>query len=44
MNNLERFKQAIRWESVDRVMTYDYLDNTNILRQHGGYDGEFELG
>jgi len=38
MNNLERFKHAINWEPVDRIMTYDYLDNSQILIQHGGYD------
>jgi hypothetical protein len=38
MNNLERFKKAINWEPVDRLMTYDYLDNTHILVEHGGYD------
>ncbi len=38
MNNLERFKKAIDWEPVDRIQTYDYLDNRQILLQHGGYD------
>jgi hypothetical protein len=38
MNNLERFKKAINWEPVDRIQTYDYLDNRNILLDHGGYD------
>lgn len=38
MNNLERFRKAINRESVDRLMTYDYLDNTSILREYGGYD------
>ena len=38
MNNLERFRKTINWEPVDRLMTYDYLDNTNILRKYGGYD------
>jgi uroporphyrinogen-III decarboxylase len=38
VNNIERFTQAINWQPVDRIMTYDYLDNTHILREHGGYD------
>jgi len=38
MNNRERFTQAIHWQPVDRILTYDYLDNTSILREHGGYD------
>ena len=31
MNNLERFKQAIDWLPTDRIMTYDLLDNEEIL-------------
>ncbi len=38
MNNLERFKKALNWEPIDRLMTYDYLDNREILVQHGGFD------
>lgn len=38
MNNLERFKKALNWEPIDRLMTYDYLDNREILFQHGGFD------
>jgi uroporphyrinogen-III decarboxylase len=38
MNNLERFKRAINWEPTDRILTYDLLDNQNILVEHGGYD------
>ena len=41
MNNLERFKKALNWEPIDRLMTYDYLDNREILVQHGGFDSEF---
>ena len=40
MNNLERFKKGINWEPVDRIMTYDLLDNQEILIQYGGYDPE----
>ncbi len=38
MNNLERFKKAIRWEPTDRILTYDFLDNRHILVEHGGFD------
>jgi len=38
MNNLERFKQALDWRPIDRLLTYDYLDNRQILIEHGGYD------
>jgi uroporphyrinogen-III decarboxylase len=38
MNNLERFKKAICWEPVDRILTYDFLDNKHILVEHGGFD------
>ncbi len=38
MDNLERFKKAIAWEPVDRLQTYDYLDNREILIRHGGFD------
>jgi hypothetical protein len=38
MNNLERFKKALNWEPIDRILTYDYLDNKQILIDHGGYD------
>jgi len=38
VNNRERFKKTINWEPVDRIMTYDLLDNQEILIQYGGYD------
>ncbi|MCZ7553464.1 MAG: hypothetical protein M5U05_12900 [Anaerolineales bacterium] len=38
MNNLERFKKSLDWEAVDRIQTYDYLDNQQILTRHGNYD------
>ncbi len=38
MNNLERFTKAINWEPVDRILTYDFLDNRHILVEYGGYD------
>ena len=42
MNNLERFKRAIDWEPVDRILTYDYLDNRQILVQYGGFEASKE--
>ena len=38
MNNLERFKQALDWQPIDRILTYDYLDCRQILLERGGYD------
>jgi hypothetical protein len=38
MNNLERFKKALAWEPIDRILTYDYLDCRQILIDHGGFD------
>lgn len=38
MNNLQRFTKTIHWEPVDRILTYDLLDNQNILEEYGGYD------
>ncbi len=38
MNNLERFIKAIHWEPIDRILTYDFLDNRHILTQYGNYD------
>ena len=38
MDNLERFTRAIYGEEVDRLLTYDFLDNKHILAEHGGYD------
>jgi len=37
MNNLERFKKAINWEPVDRIMTYDFVDSGPLIEQLGGY-------
>ena len=37
MNNLERFKRAINWEPVDRILTYDFADCTPLIEQLGGY-------
>jgi uroporphyrinogen-III decarboxylase len=38
MNNLNRFNAALDWKPIDRLMTYDFLDNKSILETHGGYD------
>jgi uroporphyrinogen-III decarboxylase len=38
MNNLDRFKKALNWEPIDRILTYDYLDNKKLLVEYGGYD------
>lgn len=38
MNNLDRFTKAIDWEPTDRILTYDLLDNREILIQYGGFD------
>jgi uroporphyrinogen-III decarboxylase len=38
MNNLERFKKAINWEPTDQILTYDFLDNRQILIDYGGYN------
>ena len=38
MNNYERFEYALGHEKADRIMTYDLLDNVEILKHYGGYD------
>jgi hypothetical protein len=38
MTNLERFTKAIDRLPIDRVLTYDFIDNERILTRHGGYD------
>lgn len=38
MSNLSRLQKTVNWQPVDRLMTYDVMDNTNVLVQHGGYD------
>ena len=37
MNNLERMTKALQGREVDRIMTYDLIDNTEVLRVYGGY-------
>jgi uroporphyrinogen-III decarboxylase len=36
MTNHERFVKTINWEPPDRLMTYDLVDHTEILRRYGG--------
>ena len=37
MTNLERLTKTMNGTSVDRVMTYDLLDNQEILKKYGGW-------
>jgi uroporphyrinogen-III decarboxylase len=38
MNNLLRLHKAVNWQPVDRLMTYDCMDNAEVLVKHGGYN------
>jgi uroporphyrinogen-III decarboxylase len=38
MKNSERFVRTINWQPVDRIMTYEVMDNAEILIQYGGFD------
>ncbi|MCC6123901.1 MAG: hypothetical protein IT426_02985 [Pirellulales bacterium] len=38
MTNYERLCRTLQGESVDRLMTWDYIDNEAILARCGGYD------
>ncbi len=38
MTNYERFVKTINWEKPDRILTYDYVDNKELLTLYGGYD------
>jgi len=37
MTNRMRFENIVRGEPVDRMMTYDLIDNVEILKRYGGY-------
>jgi len=37
MTNQERLKKALNWEPVDRILTWDFMDNVGILEKYGGY-------
>jgi uroporphyrinogen-III decarboxylase len=36
MNNYDRFVKTINWEIPDRLLTYDFVDNQELLEQFGG--------
>ena len=38
MTNLERFTRALKREPIDRVLTWDFVDNEQVLVRYGGYD------
>ncbi len=38
MTNLERFTRALDRRPVDRLLTWDFMDNEAILARYGGYD------
>jgi Uroporphyrinogen decarboxylase (URO-D) len=44
VTNSERFTRAVRREPVDRVLTYDFIDNERILVRFGGYDPSRKYG
>jgi hypothetical protein len=37
MTNLQRFEKALNRQPVDRLLTWDFVDNESLLRKHGGY-------
>lgn len=37
MTNYERYVKALEWQSVDRILTYDFIDNTDLLMRYGNY-------
>jgi len=38
MTNQERFTKTINWKPVDRILTYDFVDNRALLTKYGDYD------
>jgi hypothetical protein len=44
MTNLERFEKTVYHEHVDRLLTYDFVDNKDLLVTYGGYDFSKEYG
>src|SRR4030042_1416384 len=38
MGNYERFVKAIEWEGADRILTYDFVVNKELLARYGGLD------
>jgi uroporphyrinogen-III decarboxylase len=39
MGNYERFVKAISRQRADRILTYDFIVNKELLARYGGYDG-----
>jgi hypothetical protein len=44
LTNQERLYKALRREPVDRILTWDFVDNVKILEQYGGYEPGSEYG
>jgi len=42
MTNYERFVKTINWEKPDRILTYDFVDNKELLKKYGGHDDSKE--
>ncbi|RKX87899.1 MAG: hypothetical protein DRP58_01805 [Spirochaetes bacterium] len=40
MNNIERFSKSINRHKVDHLITYDFVDNTEVLVRHGSFNPE----
>jgi hypothetical protein len=38
MTNHERLCRTLQGQGTDRLMTWDYIDNDELLTRHGGYD------
>ena len=38
MNNYQRFVKTLNWQKPDRIVTYDFCDNEQLLIEYGGYD------
>ncbi len=38
MTNLERFRKALDRQPVDRLLTWDFVDNEALLARYAGYD------
>jgi len=36
MTNCERSVRTINWEIPDRILTYDFIDNRELLERFGG--------
>ncbi len=38
MTNLDRFAKTISWKKPDRIVTWDVVDNEEVMYKYGGYD------